>query len=208
MEEVLDSKGRHPIWLDETKESGLVQMARQGNREAFLSLVAHYERPLYRLAYALVRERNEAAVLTRDAFERAWAGMRTLPEGKRFFPWVLRFARNLYVTHSRRTAGSPTRGQEGDLSEAGVDSGDSAAFTALRDSLRDLRPDEQMALALRVVERLPHHDIAALLDQPVWITLARLSTARGFLLDRKLPKEEASSGGDNVVSGSPPGGPS
>jgi RNA polymerase sigma-70 factor (ECF subfamily) len=189
VDEVLGSKERHPIWLDETQESGLVQMAKQGNREAFLTLVSHYERPLYRLAFALVRERHEASVLAREAFERAWAGMRTLPEGKRFFPWVLRFARNLCVTHSRRNAGAPAR-HAGEAPRP-PDPGDDAAFSALRDSLRDLRPDEQMALALRVVERLPHHDIAALLDQPVWITLARLSTARGFLLDRKLPPGEA-----------------
>ena len=189
MDETLDSKERHPIWLDEAQESGLVQMAKQGNREAFLTLVAHYERPLYRLAFALVRERHEASVLAREAFERAWAGMRTLPEGKRFFPWVLRFARNLYVTHARRNAGEPTR--HAAAASNLPDPGDDAAFSALRESLRDLRPDEQMALALRVVERLPHHDIAALLDQPVWITLARLSTARGFLLDRKLPAEDS-----------------
>ena len=41
-----------------------------------------------------------------------------------------------------------------------------------------------MALALRVVERLPYGEIARLLDHSPGVTLARLSAARGVLLER------------------------
>lgn len=54
----------------------------------------------------------------------------------------------------------------------------------LLDALRELRPDEQMALALRIGERLPYADIAVLLEHSAGVTLSRLSSARALLLTK------------------------
>lgn len=172
-------------WLDAEEESRLVRAAQSGDRQAFLSLVEHYQRPLYRLAFALVRRRDDAETITRESFERAWNGIHGIPEGKRFFPWLLRMARNLSVAQARRRAGEALA--EPDL--ASIPSEDERE-TAMREhqmltALRALRPDEQMALALRVVKGLRYNAIAEWLDHPVGITLSRLSTARGFLLARE-----------------------
>ena len=171
-------------WLSESEERGLMRSALQGNRQSFLALADHYVKPVYRLAFALTRDRGAAANITREAFGRAWLGLKGIPEGKRFFPWVLHLARNLSVAHARRHAGVPVAHSEvspdltADEREAVV------VERATREALRALRPDEQTALALRIVERLPHAQIGALLDQPSVIALARLSSARGYLLQR------------------------
>jgi RNA polymerase sigma-70 factor (ECF subfamily) len=171
-------------WLGKSEESALVLAAKRGNKQAFLALVDHYQRPLYRLAYALTRRRDDAATITRESFTRAWAGIHGMPEGKRFFPWVLRMTRNLSVAHARRRAGEKT--PPPDLS--GLDSPEAREEAEnefrLLDAFRSLRPDEQMALALRVVEGLPYDQIAELLDHSMGLTITRLSTSRGFLLAR------------------------
>ena len=171
-------------WLEKSEELGLVRAAQGGNRQAFLALVDHYQRPLYRLAFALTRRRDDAATITRESFTRAWAGIHGIPEGKRFFPWVLRMTRNLSVAQARRRAGEPTPAPDLGVDASPEERDEAESLRRLLDALRSLRPDEQMALALRVVERLPYEEIAELLDHSVGLTIARLSTARGFLLAR------------------------
>ncbi len=172
------------IWLDESEERGLVRSALQGNRQAFLALADHYLKPVYRLTFALTRDRDVAAGIAREAFGRAWFGLKGMPEGKRFFPWVLHLARNLSVAYARRHAGE-LPGVVPAVEDASAEERDDALMEqALREALRALRPDEQTALALRIVERLSHAEIAALLDQPSVIALARLASARGYLMQR------------------------
>ena len=171
-------------WLSESEERGLVRSALQGNRQSFLALADHYIKPVYRLAFALTRDREAAAGITREAFGRAWFGLQGIPEGKRFFPWVLHLARNLSVAHARRHAGVPVALPEISPDLPADEREVVVVERAMRESLRALRPDEQAALALRIVEWLPHEQIGTLLDQPTVIALARLSSARGYLLQR------------------------
>lgn len=182
------------IWLEESEEKGLVRSTLQGNRQAFLALADHYLRPVYRLAYALTRDRDAAAGIAREAFGRAWFGLQGMPEGKRFFPWVLHLARNLSVAHARRHAGEAPIIADVAADASAEERADVAMERATREALRALRPDEQTALALRIVERLPHEQIGALLDQPTVIALARLSSARGYLLQRVNSAMEKSEG--------------
>jgi RNA polymerase sigma-70 factor, ECF subfamily len=159
----------YPIaWMELQLEQELVEAAQQGDRDAFLELVRHYQRPVYRLAFAMTRNAGDAASLAQEAFVRAGKGIKDLPESRRFFPWVLRIARNLAVSLARKRAGSRRPG-EGD---------------PLLHSLEELRPDEQMALALRVVQRLKYADIAVLLDTSLGAAMVRLAQARALLLGR------------------------
>lgn len=178
------------IWLDETEETALVRAAQGGDRQAFLKLVDHYQRPLYRLAYALMRRRDDAHDVTHEAFERAWSGIRGIPEGKRFFPWLLRMARNLSVAQTRRRAGEPVPTPNLEALATEDERSDAMSEHRVLVALRSLRPDERMALALRVVKGLPYNAIAEWLDHPVGITLSRLSTARGFLLAQDAGESE------------------
>ena len=149
-------------------EQELVDAAQKGDRDSFLELVRHYQRPVYQLAYAMTRNTGDAASLAQETFVRAGKGLKDLPESRRFFPWVLRIARNLAVSLARKRAGSQRPGGSDRL---------------LR-SFEELRPDEQMALALRVVQRLKYADIATLLDTSLGAAMVRLAQARALLLGR------------------------
>ena len=189
----MDEPKTRTAWLSEEDERGLVRAAREGNRQAFLTLVDHYQRPLYRLAFALARRRGDAETITRESFARAWTGIHAIPDGKRFFPWLLRMARNLSVTQARRRAGEPTVAPKLRADASQEERDEASNEYRIVDAFRSLRPDEQVALALRVVEGLRYGAIAEWLDQPVGVTLTRLSTARGFLLAKS---DERAEGGD------------
>ena len=154
-------------WMELQLEQELVDAAQNGDRDSFLELVRHYQRPVYRLAFAMTRDADDAASLAQETFVRAAKGIKDLPESRRFFPWVLRIARNLAVSLGRKRAGSRKSGGD-----------------PLLRSFEELRPDEQMALALRVVQRLKYADIATLLDTSLGAAMVRLAQARALLLGR------------------------
>jgi len=184
----VDSKKADALGMDEAREAGLIRQSQLGDREAFRELVLHYQRPVYRLAYALTRNPKEASSLAAETFSRGRAEISRLPEGKRFFPWLLRFARNLSVTRARRraeAAAKPAGGKAPAEGSAGrAPQGEIELEQRLLDALAELRPDEQMALALRVGERLPYSKIAELLEHSAGVTLSRLASARALLLMR------------------------
>lgn len=186
-----EPKGATALWMDEQRERDLVEAVQRGEREAYRELVRHYERPVYRLAYALTRSHDEATALAVETFTRGLGEISRFPEGKRFFPWLLRFARNLSVTRARRRADAEAKEQA--VRSAGKKTPVRAPADPARpveleqrllDALAELRPDEQMALALRIGERLSYADIALLLDHSAGVTLSRLSSARALLLTR------------------------
>lgn len=187
---VAESKSATALWMDEQRERELVLAVQRGEREAYRELIRHYERPVYRLAFALTRSHDEATALAVETFTRGLAEISRFPEGKRFFPWLLRFARNLSVTRARRRADAEAKalGETAAGKRAPVRQTDPARPVELEqrllDALAELRPDEQMALALRVGERLSYADIALLLDHSAGVTLSRLSSARALLLTR------------------------
>lgn len=183
-----ESKSAATLWMEEGLESERVRAAQRGDREAYRQLIRHYERPVYRLAYALTRNHDEATALAVETFARGLAEITRLPEGKRFFPWLLRFARNLSVTRARRRADAGAKAlgatAAGAPPPANPETSPVELEQRLLDALCELRPDEQMALALKVGERLSYADIATLLDHSAGVTLSRLSSARALLLTR------------------------
>lgn len=152
-----------PSFMDAAREGDLVAAAQAGDCAAFLTLVRHYQEPLYRLVYAMTRDQEDAAGLVQEAFSRAWKRMSEYPAGGRFFPWILRIARGLPWAPAASRAG------------AAPDSAALAAFGALRE-------DEKMVLALREVGRFHYEEIAALLEVPIGIAFLRISQARGAML--------------------------
>jgi RNA polymerase sigma-70 factor (ECF subfamily) len=178
------SNPSHPIWMEPTLEEERIRAAQAGSVAAFQDLARHHVRYVYRLAFALTRDQDDAADLTEESFRRALAGLKGLPAGKRFLPWLLRITRNLSVTLARRRVGEPAIVHSRAWEATGVRAEEVEADLLVLASLAELRPDEQMALALRVVERLPYEEIAALLDQTVAVTMGRLSNGRSFLLSR------------------------
>src|SRR5262245_52403830 len=75
-------------WMEDAEESGLVQKAQRGDPRAFLALLRHYHRAVYRLAFALTRDVSAATSVALAAVLKAKEGVRFMAEGRLFFPWI------------------------------------------------------------------------------------------------------------------------
>ncbi len=169
-------------WMEAGYEAGLVLSAQQGHVDSYLELMEHYCRPLYRLAFALTRDRELARLMTQDALIQAWKTLRHFPVGQPFPPWLLRNVRNLAIAQRRRGLTETPAAGAGARSRAAV----------FRAAFADLGVDDQLVLALSAVEGLPYAALAAALDVKPHTALSKLSAAR----DRLRNGVAARQGGD------------
>ena len=78
----------------------LVELARQGDKEAFGLLYDHYQPSVYRFLYYRTRSQALAEDLTSETFFRALRSMNNFRwQGKDFGAWLMTIARNLTTDH-------------------------------------------------------------------------------------------------------------
>lgn len=85
-------------------EVELIRRARQGNAEAWEALVRTHQEALFRLAYLLLGNADEAEDVAQEAFLRAYASLERFDLERPLRPWLLSIAANL-ARNRRRSAG-------------------------------------------------------------------------------------------------------
>ncbi|HEX9053138.1 MAG TPA: RNA polymerase sigma factor [Anaeromyxobacter sp.] len=165
--------------------------ARAGDPEAFRALVAETHAIVFRLAAALVSDRDEAADVTQEAYVRAWGRIDELRDGAAALGWLCRIARN--VAHDRRRSWwsrvrAPLDALSGEAApaegapDAALASAERAA--AVRAALAKLPEKHRVVLALRELEGLSYDEIAGATGVPVGTVESRLHRARAALARR------------------------
>src|SRR3954471_20314880 len=81
-------------------EAELIARARQGSDPAWQALVGMHQTAIFRLAYLLLGDTDEAADVAQEAFIRAFHALARFDITRPLRPWLLRIAPNL--AHNRR----------------------------------------------------------------------------------------------------------
>jgi RNA polymerase sigma-70 factor (ECF subfamily) len=162
-----------PVW-DDIDDIQVLQLAQDGDAEAFGELYGRYAKIIFRFLYSHLNDRLDAEDLTEEVFLRVW---RTLPnfrqQGVPFVAYLYHVARNALIDHHRRS-----RHTSQDVS---IDDGQVAtpmsnpAETAtnnlehleLRKLLIQLRDDYQEVLILRFLSELSPEETAQAMDRSV-----------------------------------------
>ncbi len=76
------------------EEKELVQLSKEGNEEAFASLVEKYKTKVFNLAWSLTRDRETADDLAQEAFIKAYFALPTFQFKSEFGTWLYRIAVN------------------------------------------------------------------------------------------------------------------
>jgi RNA polymerase sigma-70 factor (ECF subfamily) len=91
--------------LDEASVSDarLVELVRQGDRDAFGDLVRRYENRLISVVRRFVRDWEMARDLAQEAFLKAYERLDQFDPSRRFAPWLFRIGVNVALDHLRKT---------------------------------------------------------------------------------------------------------
>jgi len=167
------------------------ERARAGDAQGFRALVEETHATVFRVAAALVHDRDEAADVTQETYVRAWARIGELRDGAAALGWLCRVARN--VAHDRQRSWwsrvrAPLDALAGEAAprEAAPDAAAAAAerAAAVRAALAKLPEKHRVVLALREVEGFSYDEIAEAIGAPVGTVESRLHRARAALARR------------------------
>ena len=174
-------------------ETALIQDAKQGDLNAFNTLVLHYQDIAYNVAYRLMSDPAQAEDITQDAFISAYTKLNTYRGGS-FKAWLLRIVTNAGYDELRRRKRRPTTQLEpetddGELLEsaswlvADDETPEEAALRseldeAIRHCLDGLQPEFKAVVVLIDVQGLDYADAATAIGRPVGTIKSRLARAR------------------------------
>ena len=161
----------------EGSDAATVARARSGDREAFRELVERHSRRIFRLAYRMTGNEEDAEDVVQETFLRAYRSLSRFAGNAEFGTWLHRIAANCSVDLMRRRAprGPSLEDAEMERPSSFVESGaafggpesDLFASDARRRvaaSLQALSPMERVAFVLRHFEGKPIAEIARALD--------------------------------------------
>lgn len=172
-------------------ERALIQRCIAGDTAAFEPLVEKYRQRVWRLAYQVLHDREEAWDVAQEAFVRAFHSLPSFRGQSAFYTWLFRITVNVATDrHRQRAAQSRAFGPERVTAEewerTAPDAGggpDQAAARAeqrerIRRALDALPPKARTIIMLSDVEGLSYREIAEVLNCPIGTVMSRLHNAR------------------------------
>jgi RNA polymerase sigma-70 factor, ECF subfamily len=136
--------------VEEAGDARLVELARDGDEDAFAALVVRYERKLIRVLVRLVHDEELARDLAQETFWKVYNRLDRFDTSRRFGPWLFRVGVNLSLDQLRRHDGPSATS----IDRSGVISGDGRLPFDPADP--DPRLREELAQEVRfVLDRVP-----------------------------------------------------
>jgi RNA polymerase sigma-70 factor, ECF subfamily len=163
---------------------------------AFNHLVADHGSALYRMAYRMVGDRQEAEDIVQETYRSAWTSRHGYQPGRSQRAWLVAILRRRVVDRWRRhSLPGPTGGDY--IAEVEVNAVDPLAndYTDEMQHALDRLPLElRESLLLVVVAELTHQEAANLLKVPLGTVLSRVSRARERLREYWLVVAKSTAG--------------
>ncbi len=174
-----------------------VARAKDGDADAFRSLLREHMPAVLRFARSLVSSESDAEDVAQESFLSAYRNLNSFREDSSFLTWVLVIARNnAYRKTQKNQKEKVMRASYQELSIAagwGADTPEALLSRAddivsVRKAISGLPPLYQSVLVLREIEQLSGEETAQILEVSISAMKARLHRAR-LLLAKELRKE-------------------
>ncbi len=161
--------------MDATEAAAVLDRARQGDSEAFRALVEQHSRSVFRLAFRMTGNEQDAEDVVQESFLRAYRQLGRFESRANFGTWLYRIVSNCSVDlmRSKQARHDQVRGDSldetaVDLPAADVPGPERMAQSAeierrVQDALRELSPLERAAFTLRHYEGRSIDEISATL---------------------------------------------
>lgn len=175
-------------------EADLIAAASAGNEEAFARIVRAHQGNVLRLAYRVVRDREDALEIAQDVFVTAWQNLSQFRGDARLSTWLYT------ITYRRALRAVEARRQRSEALQRFADEQAERADTAwsslqasvaeehwqqiIRDQIEHLPARYREIIALRHLQDLSYEEIAQRQTIPVNTVKTHLFRARQMLRDR------------------------
>ena len=165
-------------------ERALVELARDGDEEAFASLIRMAGDRLMGVAFRILRDVDRAEDAVQQAIVTAWRELPALRDPDRFDAWLYRVLVNACYLEARRTRRWDANVR---VLTPDVPSGSAAGFLSVEDrdeldrAFRRLPPEQRAVFVLHHHLGMRHAEIAETLGVPVGTVKSRIHYASATL---------------------------
>jgi RNA polymerase sigma-70 factor, ECF subfamily len=174
----------------------LIESAQRGDSRAFRKLVERHQRRAFAIAYAMVRDENDAKDIVQEAFVRVYRGLDRFEGGSRFFTWFYRILTNLAIDLMRKPGRrelehddarlAPDAANEADFPFISrIDGGEPLDVVHRRElaerlgaALEALPPYHRGVVLMREVEGMSYEEMAVAMNVSKGTIMSRLFHAR------------------------------
>jgi len=169
--------------VESDDDARLLQRFRQGDRQAFESLVLRYQKPIYNAAFWVLRKAEDASDVTQTVFLKVVERLDDYDPQYKFFSWIYRIAVNESLNVLRR------HGHETELDEDAEYEGPASGSPEwqlgerererrLQDAMMSLATNDRVVLTLRHFSECSYQEIAEVLEIDEKTVKSRLFDAR------------------------------
>jgi RNA polymerase sigma-70 factor (ECF subfamily) len=183
----------------------LIDMAVQGDDNAYARLLQRYKRPVYHMVLKMVRNIDDAEDLTIESFAKAFKSLHRFKKDFTFSTWLFRIATNNTIDFIRKkklnTLSIENTFTDDDGQSVSIDVEDEnldpqeETIKAQKAEIVQLFVDKlpskyQKLVRLRYFHELSYEEIAAELDAPLGTVKAQLHRARELMFEMVKNKRD------------------
>jgi RNA polymerase sigma-70 factor (ECF subfamily) len=171
-----------------TDDQELIVKAKEGNMEAFETLVRKYQRTIYVLCHRITGAHQTADDLSQETFIKAFLALPHFIDGHDFFSWIRKIALNNCFNYLKKWKRERALKMEENVARPNFLSSphESPPDTVQRDEMerkfkeafKTLPPDQRIIFALRAFEDMSYEEISHALRIPPGTVMSRLNRAR------------------------------
>jgi len=169
------------------EEVELISRCQEGDQEALREIFNQYRERVYRIAYGVVRHREDALDIVQEVFVKLFRSIGNFKGKSSFYTYLYRMAMNTAIDHVRKTKKFPTSSID---EEGGVHPSDAAETRPdrilidkeleerMKWAMGQLPDDQRAALIFREVEGLSYQEIAEAMGCSIGTVMSRLHYGR------------------------------
>ncbi|MBN1976753.1 MAG: sigma-70 family RNA polymerase sigma factor [Anaerolineae bacterium] len=167
---------------EETGEIELIQIAQQGDADAFGRLVVRYQQAVFNIAYRMTGNRQEAEDVAQEAFIKSYQALDRFDPTRPFAPWLYRITTNTALNWIKRRRPEADMDEETTRSETTPDIEAQTIAVEMSDRLRaaiaKLAPNYRAVIELCHFQGLSYKEMSEALNVPLsdvksWLFRAR-----------------------------------
>lgn len=196
----------NPTVSDHFDEIALLERCKSGDQKAWDLLIHRYEKSVYKFAYSLCRNHEEAGDIAGQVFLRLYQNLHTFRNEASFTSWLFRIVRNTYLDLCVRPAhrghlsldASPTNDNEPSAGRDIMDPAPSPETICLEKetaqmlskAIMHLPAYQRQVLRMYHTEGKSYEEIAETTGLSIGTVKSRLNRARTMLRERLAPFQE------------------
>jgi RNA polymerase sigma-70 factor (ECF subfamily) len=169
------------------EETELISRCQRGDQEALKGIFEKYQKKVYRIAFGVVRQREEALDIVQEVFIKLFRSIKNFKGRSQFYTYLYRMTMNTAIDHARKTGKQPMSSldEEGSFEPSDeLEKGPERILLQkeleerVKLAMEKLPPEQRAAIIFKDVEGLSYQEMAEAMGCSIGTVMSRLHYGR------------------------------